>query len=163
MSNFKFYKFLLYLKAHKKAVICASCLLVILIFIIASPKTVESRNGFSHQVGSFGDCDVKLHGCTGNATHRRHYLFDNEDYCESCWVNYGQRMFEVLSETEPSYSTIEYDEYRCRHTGCNERAVSSDWKHRFCSEHIKGTKYCRYPNCTEQIPISGTSDYCWKH
>lgn len=152
-----------FLRKHKKAIICVLCLVIVLIRILAGPKTIASGNGYSHQIGSFGECDMKFDGCTSNATHRRHHLFENEDYCESCWDPYGQDMFDRLSNKKSSSSGIEYDEYKCRHSGCNKRAETSEWERRFCSEHLNGMKYCRYPHCDEQIPINGTSEYCWKH
>lgn len=152
----------IFLKTYKKTIIVTLCLITIIVLVLTGPKTVEYGNGYFHQIGSFGECDIKADDCTVDATHRRHYFLWSENYCESCWECYGKDMFERLSKKNTS-NGIEYDEFKCRHTGCNKRAKTSDWDHRFCEEHIKGTKYCRYPNCSEQIPISGTSKYCWKH
>lgn len=154
--------FRLLLKKHKGIIICVSIISVIIVWLLTRPETVAYGNGYSHQVGSFGECDINSDDCLINATHRRHHLFGNEDYCESCWEIYGKGMFERLSNKSDS-SKLDYDKYKCRHTGCDKKAKTSDWEHRFCEEHIQGMKYCRYPNCGEQIPISGTSKYCWQH
>ena len=131
--------------------------------MVVGPKTMERGNGYSHQIGSFGKCDINFDNCTEKATHRRHHFFENEDYCEYCWNNYGQDMFERLSGKKSDSNGITYDESKCRHTGCKNRAKYSEWDRRYCAEHLQGTKYCRYPNCGEQIPIDGLSDYCSKH
>lgn len=51
----------------------------------------------------------------------------------------------------------------CRITGCGKKPVYSDWNRRYCSTHINGDHYCRYPNCTNNIPNSSTSQYCYEH
>lgn len=153
----------LFLKKFRTPIKCIICIAAIILYLAFGPRTVARGNGYSHQIGSFGKCDVNFDDCSQNATHRRHHLFDNEEYCESCWERYGQDMFERLSDTKPESNGIEYDEYKCRHSGCKNRAEYSEWERRFCAEHLQGTKYCRYPHCSEQIPISGTSVYCWKH
>ena len=150
-------------RATKKWIVRILCVIAVIVWIATRPETVAYGNGYSHQIGSFGECDMKYDGCTMNATHRRHHLFENKDYCESCWYPSGQDMFERLSNPDSKSSGLEYDEYKCRRSGCNKRAKSSDWDYRYCEEHLQGMKYCRYPHCEEQIPINGTSDYCWKH
>lgn len=99
MTRFKIAKLHFFLKNHKGAIICALCMIVVLFRILTGPETIASGNGYSHQVGEFGECGMKFDGCTTNATHRRHHLFGNEDYCKSCWDGYGQNMFDRLSET----------------------------------------------------------------
>ena len=163
MENKKSSKLRTVFRSCTKVVICILCVALFVVWVMSRPETVASGNGYSHQVGSFGECDMRFDGCTGEATHRRHHLFENKDFCESCWNPYGQDMFERLSKTESKSNGLEYDEYKCRHTGCDKRAKSSDWDYRFCEEHLQGMKYCRYPNCSEQIPINGTTNYCWKH
>ena len=139
---------------------------IAVLFVLKSaigPKTVASGNGYSHQIGSFGKCDVNFDDCTNDATHRRHHFFGNEDYCEACWDRYGQDMFDRLSDTQTKKSPtiLEYDEFKCRHVGCDKKAKNSDWSHRFCSEHIQGTTTCRHPTCDREIPI--TQRHCSQH
>lgn len=152
-----------FLEQHKVTIIVILFLAIIGIRIITGPKTVASGNGYSHQVGSFGECDTKFDGCTISATHRRHHLFENEDYCESCWDGYGQDMFERLSETKSDSGGLEHDDTKCRYAGCGKKAVYSDWTRRYCSEHINGTHYCRYPGCLNEISNYSTDLYCNKH
>ena len=153
----------LFLKQHKMPIIYVLGITVIILYIVLGPRTLAHGNGYSHQIGSFGKCDKNFDGCSQNATHRIHHLFGNEDYCDACWERFGQDWFERLSDTKSKSHGIEYDEYKCRHTGCKKRAENSNWEKRFCVEHLQGTKYCRYPHCSEQIPINGLSEYCWKH
>lgn len=163
MSLLKAAKLHFFLKNHKGAIICALCIIVVLFRTLTGPETVASGNGYSHQVGAFGECDMKFDGCTENATHRRHHLFGNEDYCESCWDGYGQNMFDRLSETDSGSDRLEYNEIKCRHAGCGKDPVYSDWTRRYCSEHINGTHYCRYPGCLNEISNYSTDLYCNKH
>ena len=51
----------------------------------------------------------------------------------------------------------------CRHQGCGKKPVYSDWNRRYCSLHIKGEHYCRYPGCSNRISNSSTSRYCSEH
>ena len=152
-------------KKHRVAIFFALVILVIGLKIIFGPQTVASGNGYSHKIGSFGECEMNFSDCTKNATHRLHNFFYNEDYCDPCWEGYGESMFERLSgvKTTSGGFGIDYDEYKCRHTGCKNKARYSNWDKRFCSEHLQGTKYCRHPHCSELIPINGLSNYCSKH
>ena len=163
MKNLKGGNVIDFLKKHKLLIIVALIFVIVIIRIIFGPKTVAYGNGYFHQVGSFGECDMNFEDCMIDATHRQHHFFGNEDYCDACWDSYGQDMFERLSGKKSDSNSITYDEYKCRHTGCKNRAKYSEWDRRYCAEHLQGTKYCRYPNCGEQIPIDGLSDYCSKH
>ena len=153
----------IFLKKNKSSIILFLFIILIGIRMITGPKTIASGNGYSHQIGSFGTCDMNFDGCTNKATHRRHHFFGNEDYCDSCWYDYGQNMFDGLSNQKSDSGIFEYDEYKCRHTRCDNKAKYSDWDRRFCSEHLQGTKYCRYPNCSERIPINSLDNYCSNH
>ena len=153
----------LFVKQHKIPIICALGIAVIILYTVLGPRTVAHGNGFSHQIGLFGKCDTISTNCTQNATHRLHSFWGNKDYCEECWELFGQDMFERLSGTKSKSNGIEYDEYKCRRSGCDKRAANSNWEKRFCAEHLQGTTYCRYPHCSEQIPINGMSTYCLKH
>ena len=154
-----------FLKRHNFIILLVLILSLFGLKLIFGPQTIAYGNGYSHKVGSFGECDGDFDGCTIKATHRQHHFFGNEDYCESCWNRYGKEMFERLSDVTDSDSIYSkyYDEYKCRRTGCEKRAEYSSWDKRYCSEHLQGTKYCRYPHCSEQIPINGLSNYCSKH
>ena len=149
------------LKKYKFTVAATIAALCLLIIVIANPKTVASGNGYKHQVGDFGECEFDLEGCTKDATHRLHYLFSNEDYCDSCWDRYGENMFVRLSENDDS--GLNYSQNRCRHSGCGKTAKYSEWDRRYCAEHLQGNKYCRYPGCSKLIPINSWDDYCDEH
>ena len=154
-------------KKYKLIIVLIFIAVVFVIKMVAGSKTVASGNGYSHKIGSFGKCDMHFDDCTNDATHRRHHFFGNEDYCEACWNQYGLDMFERLSNTKSSPSTVlEYDEFKCRHAGCDKKASSSEWKYRFCTEHAQGTTNCRYPGCDREIPINGIHGYsrfCSEH
>ena len=149
------------LKRHKIAVALAVVVIIAIIVVIASPKTVDSGNGYKHQIGDFGKCEFDFDGCMGNATHRLHHFFGNEDYCDVCWDSYGENMFVRLSGTDNS--GLDYNQNKCRYSGCGKTAKYSDWDRRYCAEHLQGEKYCRYPGCSKRIPIDGLSDYCSEH
>ena len=51
----------------------------------------------------------------------------------------------------------------CRHVGCGRTPLYHEWNRRFCSEHIQGTRTCRYPGCNEQISNSSLYEHCSKH
>lgn len=152
-----------FLQKYKGAVIGTFCFIAVCGWLITAPQTVASGNGYSHQIGSFGECDVNFDGCTISATHRRHHLWENEDYCESCWNGYGQDMFNRLSETKPESGGMKYEGYKCRCFDCEKEAVYSDWTRRYCAEHIKGTHYCRHPGCNNEISNYSTDLYCNEH
>ena len=93
--------------ASKQGKVKIALLFVILlvgfvVWMFASPKTIESGNGYKHQVGSFGECEVNFDDCMQDATHRIHHFFGNEDYCDACWESYGQGMFEKLADGSDS-------------------------------------------------------------
>lgn len=150
-----------FLKKYKFAVLGVLIFLCVVIVVIASPETVASGNGYKHQIGDFGKCDFDFDGCTREATHRLHHFFGNEDYCDACWDSYGENMFVRLSGNDDS--GLDYNDNKCRYSGCGKTAKYSDWDRRYCAEHLQGDKYCRYPGCSERIPINGLSDYCSKH
>lgn len=66
-------------------------------------------------------------------------------------------------EKDDPWTNVLGDPIVCRRSGCGETPVFADWNRRYCSEHIKETHYCRYPNCTEEISNLSTSQYCYKH
>lgn len=86
----------------KIALLFAILLVGFVVWMFASPKTLESGNGYKHQVGSFGECDVNFDDCMQDATHRIHHFFGNEDYCDACWESYGKGMFEKLADDSDS-------------------------------------------------------------
>ena len=149
-----------FVKKHKAASIALAGCFCIVFIILVSPKTIDYGNGWRHQVGNFGKCDVNFSGCTGKATHRYIKFLVGEKYCDVCWEYYGQDFFNRLSENEDNK---EHTEVVCRRSGCGKPAKHSEWDRRYCAEHLQGEKYCRYPGCSELIPINGFDDYCWKH
>ena len=152
-----------FFQRHKGAIIGTLCIIAVFVWVLTAPETIASGNGYSHQLGSFGECDMNFDDCTVSATHRRHHFFGNEDYCESCWNGYGQDMFNRLSGTKSNSGGVKHDENECRYFGCEKKAVYSDWTRRYCAEHIKGTHYCRYPGCLNEISNYSTDLYCNEH
>lgn len=163
MNRFNVTKNKNYLMNHRGIVIGAFCVIIVLMGIVSGPKTVASGNGYSHQIGSFGDCDMKFDDCQMVATHRRHHFFGNEDYCDSCWDGYGENMFEGLSGIKSDSDSHENDDLECRYVGCGERAKYSEWARRYCSVHIQETHYCRYPGCNNEISNYSSDLYCNEH
>lgn len=148
----------------KPYVLTAVIMICFCIWIITRPETVATGNGFSHQIGSFGQCeDGFSDNCNDEATHRIHHFFGNEYYCDACWIDYGQDWFERLSDVSDNDGVLDYDSNICRHSGCGEQAKYSDWDHRFCAKHLNDTHPCRYPGCTIQVPYYSSSEYCSQH
>lgn len=161
MENMKIDNIRIFLKKHKFGLLTTAITVCVVIVMISSPKTVASGNGYKHQIGDFGECDFHFDGCTKAATHRMHHFFGNDNYCDSCWDRYGEDMFIRLSGKDDA--GLDYNQNKCRYSGCGKTAKYSDWDRRYCAEHLQGKKYCRYPGCSEQIPINGFDDYCSKH
>lgn len=86
---------------NKRRIIKWSILAIIVIgFVvwrIVAPKTVESGNGWKHQVGNFGQCE--MYDCENNATQRYWAGWGvGGRYCDEHWESYGQDMFNRLAE-----------------------------------------------------------------
>ena len=88
-----------FLKRYQKKIIGIVIVIIIfIVYLIATPETIESGNGYKHQIGSFGECECSISDeCTGNATHKINHFFSKEYYCDACWDYYGQEWFDKLS------------------------------------------------------------------
>lgn len=86
----------------KNALLFAILLVGLVVWMFIAPKTLESGNGYKHQVGSFGKCDINYDNCLQDATHRIHHFFGNENYCDTCWERSGQDMFDKLADSSDS-------------------------------------------------------------
>lgn len=51
----------------------------------------------------------------------------------------------------------------CRRVGCGKTPLYHEWNRRYCSEHIQGTRTCRYPGCDTQISNSSLYEHCTEH
>lgn len=75
--------------------------LAIIIWLANSPKTVDSGDGWSHQVDDFNKLCEHCDGQEEKATHRIHSFFGNDYYyCDACWYCYGEEFFERLKESD---------------------------------------------------------------
>lgn len=87
---------------HKKLVsIMAVILVALVVWKMVSPKTVESGNGYKHQIGEFNEkCDYFEICKNDTTTHRIHHMFDTDYYCDECWELFGQRTFNFLADID---------------------------------------------------------------
>ena len=74
--------------------------LAIIIWLANGPKTVDSGDGWSHQVDDFNKLCEHCDGEEEKATHRIHNFFGNDYYCDECWYSYGEDFFERLKERD---------------------------------------------------------------
>lgn len=85
------------LKEIKVAIIIVFVVLVIIVRLIVEPKTVDSGDGWSHQIHDFKqNCEL----CEEKATHRIHNIFSNEYYCDKHWESSGEDFFNRLKEQD---------------------------------------------------------------
>lgn len=71
--------------------------------------------------------------------------------------------FFIPEEKDPWVNQVNGQPIVCRHVACGKTPLNHEWEIRFCSEHIQGTKTCRYPGCLEEISKSSKKRYCYKH
>ena len=86
---------------------------------------------------------------------------DDSDYWITIYVN-GEKII-----SPPIYAPNDDKDddktVKCRRSGCGKEPVYTDWNRRYCSEHINDTHYCRHPRCTNQVPNSSKTQYCYDH
>ena len=70
--------------------------LAIVLPICLSPKTIDKGNGFKHQTGEFGECEID--SCQTASTHRIKARGVEKKYCEEHWESYGKDLFYRLSD-----------------------------------------------------------------
>ena len=133
----------------KKALLFVILILGLVIWMLTAPKTLASGNGFKHQIGTFGKCDVNFDDCTQDATHRIHHFFSNEDYCDACWESYGQGMFEKLADGSDSSGR------KCSACGKSYKDgsdnASSIARTSMCTSCYQNYKWKK--NVTDELPI----------
>ena len=77
--------------------------LAIIIWLANGPKTVDSGDGWSHQVHNFNKlCEYcEMDDKEVKATHRIHNIFvEDQYYCDECWEIYGEDFFNRLKEQD---------------------------------------------------------------
>lgn len=88
---------------------------VVVVYKTAIVRTVESGNGYKHQIGHFGACDYARWNNCEEATHRICYNGWKQNYCENCWEKFGKENFEgfAYSSNKPSSSDDATDAKVC--------------------------------------------------
>lgn len=81
-------------------------------YFIFSPKTVESGNGYKHQIGNFGPCyysDDEDVQCKKEGTHLIKMPYSDStlfSFCDEHWEKIGQSIFDDWStESKSNYSS----------------------------------------------------------
>ena len=82
--------------------------IVLVLYFTFSPKTIESRNGYEHQIGNFGACyysDDEDLQCKEEATHRIKSSYSDSilfSFCDKHWEEYGHFVFDDSSSSKVS-------------------------------------------------------------
>ena len=92
---------------HKKLVIVLCVAFFFVVLKMAGPRTVESGNGWKHQIADFDKkCEFAVFCKSDCTTHRIHHIFgDYGYYCDDCWDLYGQKQFNSLAEKDTKSSS----------------------------------------------------------
>ena len=85
---------------YNMLIVIGVIVLAIIIWVASGPKTVDSGDGWSHQVDDFNKLCDHCDGEEEKATHRIHHFFGNDYYCDECWEIYGEDYFERLKEKD---------------------------------------------------------------
>lgn len=122
----------------RKRKIWLTILAVLLIGFIAwkmvSPKTVESGNGYKHQIGEFNEkCDYFEICKKDTTTHRIHHMFDTDYYCDECWERFGQNTFNFLAKKDSKSNN---------------------------SEEARSAKICAVKAVEDNLKSPSTADFC---
>lgn len=92
-------------KLTRKSVLLSIVILILIVILFFSPKTVDSGNGYKHQILKFEIHKCKdgfSDDCTGKAQHKIKHFFGSEYYCNVCWEDYGEYWFGQLSNYDGS-------------------------------------------------------------
>lgn len=110
-------------KRNKKIatiVVGIGIVIALILYFIFSPKTVESRNGYKHQIGNFGPCyyfDDEDIQCKKEGTHRiKRPYSESEAFCDEHWERIGRYVFDdwtIGSKNNSSSSSKETDAKIC--------------------------------------------------
>ena len=85
---------------YNMLIVIGVIVLAIIIWLANGPKTVDSDDGWSHQIDDFNKLCEHCDGEKEKATHRIHHFFGNDYYCDECWEDYGEDYFERLKERD---------------------------------------------------------------
>ena len=85
---------------YNMLIVIGIIVLAIIILVASGPKTVDSGDGWSHQVDDFNKLCDHCDSEEQKATHRIHHFFGNDYYCDECWEIYGEDYFERLKEKD---------------------------------------------------------------
>ncbi len=120
---------------HKKLVIVLCIAIVFVVVKIAGPRTVESGDGWKHQIADFKEqCDYVDLCESSSATHRIHHMFGNYGYyCDECWERYGQDYFDRLADKDSKSSS---------------------------SDEATDAKICAVKAVKDQLKSPSTADFC---
>lgn len=135
------------IRVNGKKVFIILLVIVAAIFILSmifGAKTVESGNGWKHQIGKFGQCEgiVGFSGydtilCENKSTHRiKGSPFYKIDYCEEHWESMGENRFKVLAEVE-NESDDKDSEVETQAKICAMKAVEDNLKSPSTAEFCK--------------------------
>lgn len=109
----------------KKRAVCIivglGIVILFALYFTFSPKTVESGNGYKHQIGNFGACyysDDKEYQCKKEATHRIKRPYSDStlfSFCDEHWEEIGQWVFDdwANKDSDSSSSSKETDAKIC--------------------------------------------------
>lgn len=85
---------------YNMLIVIGIVVLAIIIWLANGPKTVDSGDGWSHQVDDFNKLCEHCDNEEEKATHRIHHFFGNDYFCDECWESYGEDSFERLKEKD---------------------------------------------------------------
>lgn len=85
---------------YNMLIVIGIVVLAIIIWLANGPKSVDSGDGWSHQVDDFNKLCEHCDDEEEKATHRIHHFFGNDYYCDECWKDYGEDYFERLKERD---------------------------------------------------------------
>lgn len=116
-------------------VILAIILIGFILWKIIGPKTVESGDGWKHQVYNFKEeCDFSDYCQSNGSTHRIHHMFGTYGYyCDECWETYGQDYFDRLAEKDSKNSN---------------------------SDEARNAKICAVKAVEDSLKSPSTADFC---
>lgn len=116
-------------------VILAIILIGFILWKIIGPKTVESGDGWKHQVYNFKEeCDFSDYCQSNGSTHRIHHMFGTYGYyCDECWETYGQDYFDRLAEKDSKNSN---------------------------SDEARNAKVCAVKAVEDSLKSPSTADFC---
>lgn len=92
-------------KSYIKWIILFTALAAVVAYIFYNTviiQTVDSIDGWKHQIGDFEACMYDKYENCGQATHRIHAITVNQYYCDEHWQTNGIDMYGRLTDTDIS-------------------------------------------------------------